>query len=61
MSPAPVMPLTTVQKMIGPTTIWIRRMKASPSGCMVMPMFGQKWPIAIPAPMPKNTWNDKSW
>jgi hypothetical protein len=30
--------------MIGPTTIWIRRMKASPSGCSAAPMSGQKWP-----------------
>jgi len=32
MSRAPAMPCTTVQKMIGPITIWMSLMKASPSG-----------------------------
>jgi hypothetical protein len=49
-------PTTTVQKMIGPITILTSLMNPSPSGFMLVPTPGQKWPIATPRAIAINTW-----
>jgi hypothetical protein len=41
MSLMPAMPVTTVQKMIGPMIILISLIKPSPSGFMATPVSGQ--------------------
>ena len=55
------MPWVTVQKMINPTTIWISRMKMSPSGLRVLPMSGTSAPTITPSTMPVTTWKVRSW
>ena len=56
MSCMPAMPVTTVQKMIGPITILISLMKPSPSGFMSTAKSGEKWPSAMPMMIATITW-----
>ena len=48
-SPIAAIPCTTVQKMIGAISMRISRMKASPNGCIAVPVAGAKWPSSPPA------------
>ena len=48
MSSMPAMPVTTVQKMIGPITILMSLMNPSPSGFMLTANEGKKCPSAMP-------------
>jgi hypothetical protein len=43
----PAIPETTVQKMIGVTTMVMRRMNASPSGFMATARAGLRYPNAM--------------
>jgi len=56
MSPIPAMPVTTVQKMIGPITILMSLMNASPSGFIFTASDGAKCPSSTPMMMATNTW-----
>jgi hypothetical protein len=55
-SPAPAMPSTTVQKMIGAMIILISLMKPSPSGFMAAPVEGEKAPNSAPHAIATSTW-----
>ncbi|MNK92574.1 hypothetical protein D3C87_1127020 [compost metagenome] len=55
MSLMPAMPVTTVQKMIGPMIILISLMKASPSGFISTPVSGQTWPSRMPTAIANST------
>jgi hypothetical protein len=46
--PAPAMPATTVQKMMGPTIMRTSLMKPSPSGFRAVPASGNAAPTATP-------------
>jgi len=55
-SPAPAMPTTTVQKMIGATIIRTSLMNASPSGFIATPADGHTNPTATPIAVAMSTW-----
>ena len=52
----PAMPTTTVQKMIGPTTMRTSLMNPSPNGFIAAPASGKKWPSATPMTVATRTW-----
>ena len=52
----PAMPVTTVQKMIGPIIIFTSLMKPSPSGFIFAPVSGKKCPSRTPIAMAIRTW-----
>ena len=55
MSPAPAMPSTTVQKMIGLMSIFTSAMKPSPSGLRATPVSGDTAPMVPPMRMASST------
>ena len=55
MSSMPAMPTTTVQKMMGAMIILISLMKASPSGFILAPSSGWKWPSSTPSTIAAST------
>ncbi len=55
MSPAPAMPSTTVQKMIGAISILTSAMKPSPSGLSATPLSGDRAPMVPPTRMATST------
>ncbi len=56
MSLMPAMPVAMVRKITGAMIIFTSLMKASPSGFMLAPMSGQKWPSRMPMAMAARTW-----
>ena len=52
----PPIPDTTVVKMMGPISILMSLMKASPNGFSDAPNSGWKCPTAIPTTMATSTW-----